>query len=105
MAICDPVPHFRSSGKKESERSYHAPFHRAWEVQVEAKAGSVTTRTQAATYSTDQVRTVIDTDCMKSNTTECKRLSEDKTPPSVGINHQQCNLTAQPPQPKGWSIK
>lgn len=47
------------------------------------KQGVSPLSTQAATYSPDQVRTVIDTDCQKSNTTQCKRLSEDKTPLSL----------------------
>lgn len=85
---------FSSSKKKEIGRC-HAPFYRAWEVQVPAKPGSVTTTlTQAASYSPDLLWTVIETDTQKSNTTQGTSFREDKTPLSLVVNSvtwQWCN--------------
>lgn len=84
-----------SSGRKKEIGSHHAPFYRAWEVQVPAKPGSVTTTlTQAAAYSPDLLWTVIETDTQKSNTTQGTSFREDKTPLSLVVNSvtwQWCN--------------
>lgn len=91
--VHDLVPHFSDLEDRRNLGDSHAPFYKAWEVQVQAKPGSVSTLTEAATYSPDLLWTVIETDAQKSNTTQCTRLTEDKTPLSLVVNSQRCNLT------------
>lgn len=92
---CPSSSFFGLTDKKENN------FYWAWEVQVKAKLGSVTTHTGSYVLTWSAV---IETDNQKFNTTQCTWLCKDKTLQSLVVNIQQCNLTVEKQWAKGCDI-